>query len=66
MHRYEDDDLRAHATVRRRVEGDEGVTALEYAFIAALIAVVIVGGVQSLGLAVNGVFDDVQQFFAKH
>jgi pilus assembly protein Flp/PilA len=49
---------------RRGVDRDEGVTALEYAIIAGLVALVIVGGVEQIGTAVNGIFDDVQQFFA--
>jgi pilus assembly protein Flp/PilA len=36
-----------------------GVTALEYALIAALIAVVIIGAVSLLGTSVSGVFSKV-------
>jgi pilus assembly protein Flp/PilA len=40
--------------------GDErGVTALEYALIAALVAVVIIGGVSLLGTSVSKVFSTV-------
>ncbi len=40
--------------------GDKkGVTALEYALIAALIAVVIIGAVSLLGSSVSGVFSKV-------
>ncbi len=40
--------------------GDKkGVTALEYALIAALIAVVIIGAVTLLGSSVSGVFSKV-------
>jgi pilus assembly protein Flp/PilA len=43
-----------------KLAGDkEGVTALEYALIAALIAVVIIGAVSTLGSAVSGVFSTV-------
>lgn len=43
---------------------DQGVTALEYAIIAGLIAVVIVASVQQLGTGVTGLFQQVEQFFA--
>jgi len=40
--------------------GDKrGVTALEYALIAALVAVVIIGGVSLLGTNVSKVFSTV-------
>ena len=38
---------------------DSGVTALEYALIAALIALVIIGGVSLLGTDVSKVFSTV-------
>jgi len=38
---------------------DQGVTALEYALIAALVAVVIIGGVSLLGTSVSQVFSTV-------
>jgi len=38
---------------------DAGVTALEYALIAALIALVIIGGVSLLGTDVSKVFSTV-------
>jgi pilus assembly protein Flp/PilA len=42
------------------VTGDElGVTALEYALIAALVAVVIIGGVSLLGTNVSQLFSTV-------
>ncbi|HEX4111025.1 MAG TPA: Flp family type IVb pilin [Stellaceae bacterium] len=37
----------------------KGVTALEYALIAALVAVVIIGGVSLLGTNVSKVFSTV-------
>lgn len=44
----------------RAVYGDRrGVTALEYALIAALVAVVIIGGVSLLGTSVSKVFSTV-------
>ena len=38
---------------------DAGVTALEYALIAALVALVIIGGVSLLGTDVSKVFSTV-------
>ena len=35
---------------------EEGVTALEYGLIAALIAVVIIGGVRALGVNIAATF----------
>jgi pilus assembly protein Flp/PilA len=44
----------------KKVVGDQrGVTALEYALIAALVAVVIIGGVSLLGTNVSKVFSTV-------
>jgi pilus assembly protein Flp/PilA len=44
----------------RQLRCDErGVTALEYALIAALVAVVIIGGVSLLGTNVSKVFSTV-------
>jgi pilus assembly protein Flp/PilA len=44
----------------RTIFGDQrGVTALEYALIAALVAVVIIGGVSLLGTNVSKVFSTV-------
>ena len=44
----------------KRLAGDKvGVTALEYALIAALIAVVIIGSVTLLGQDVSTVFSTV-------
>ena len=43
----------------RFVKEDEGATAIEYGLLAALIAAVIVGAVQTLGQNVNGAFNQV-------
>jgi pilus assembly protein Flp/PilA len=40
---------------------EEGVTALEYALIAALIAVVIIAGVKLVGTQASTTFDKVGQ-----
>jgi len=41
------------------VRGEEGVTALEYGLLAALIAAVIVGAVTVLGTKVNSTFTTI-------
>jgi pilus assembly protein Flp/PilA len=43
------------------IEKDDGVTAIEYGLIAALIAVVIIGGVTIVGTELNTTFTAVQQ-----
>jgi pilus assembly protein Flp/PilA len=48
-----------HNMVARFHSKDEGVTALEYALIAALIAVVIIGAVEAAGTGVSNTFDTV-------
>jgi len=50
--------VRAQDTARRLVSDDEG-NAAEYGLIIALIAVVIIGGVTALGLALSGVFNNI-------
>jgi pilus assembly protein Flp/PilA len=45
--------------VIRFFKDEEGVTAIEYGLIAALIAVVIIVAVTHTGTAVSGVFEDV-------
>jgi len=42
--------------MKRFVRDEEGVTAIEYGLIAALIAVVIIASVESVGTALKGVF----------
>ncbi len=42
--------------IKRFIQEEEGVTAIEYALIAALIAAVIVLAVTALGVKVNGIF----------
>ena len=46
--------------VTRFLKDESGANAIEYGLIAALIAVVIVVTVQPLGLALQGVFGQVQ------
>jgi pilus assembly protein Flp/PilA len=45
---------------RRFLRDEEGVTAIEYGLIAALIAVVIIGSVALVGTELDGVFDTIQ------
>lgn len=47
---------RLTAFLREFVESDDGVTAMEYALLAGLIAVVIVVAVASVGTGVNTLF----------
>ena len=42
--------------LRQFICEEEGVTAIEYALIAALIAIVIIGGATAVGLNVNNLF----------
>jgi pilus assembly protein Flp/PilA len=42
----------------------DGATSLEYAFIASLIAVVIIGGATAVGTNVTAVFNAVASGFA--
>lgn len=42
------------------VREEEGATAIEYALIAALIALAIVGALQATGTSLNGLFERVQ------
>jgi pilus assembly protein Flp/PilA len=43
-----------------RLHGDEeGVTAIEYAFIASLIAMVVLTGVVALGASVKALWDSI-------
>ncbi len=43
-----------------RLHGDEtGVTAIEYALIASLIAMVVLSGVAALGISVRAMWDSI-------
>jgi pilus assembly protein Flp/PilA len=44
--------------LQERLGDQEGATAAEYAIMASLIAVVIIGAVLALGLTVTGLFDN--------
>jgi pilus assembly protein Flp/PilA len=49
------------SAVRSFIADEEGVTALEYGMIAALIAAVIVGAVTTLGSSLNGTFETIAE-----
>ncbi len=44
---------------RRFLQDEEGVTAIEYGLIAALIAVLIIGGVTVIGKELCGTFNTI-------
>ncbi len=48
-----------HANIQRFLRDEEGVTAIEYALIAALIAVVIIGAVTLVGQEVSNTFTKI-------
>ncbi len=45
--------------VRKVTRREEGVTALEYGLIAALIAVAIIGAVSAVGTGISGTFTTI-------
>lgn len=45
--------------IQQFLRDEEGVTAIEYALIAALIAIVIIGAVTFVGTQVEATFDKV-------
>jgi pilus assembly protein Flp/PilA len=48
-----------YSGIQRFIREEEGVTAIEYALIAALIAVVIIAAVRAVGTDVNSTFQSV-------
>jgi len=48
------------SAVKTFVADEDGVTALEYGMIAALIGAVIVGVVTTLGSKINGAFEKIR------
>jgi pilus assembly protein Flp/PilA len=48
------------------LEGEEGIVAIEYVLIAALIAIAIIGGATLLGTNLNSFFDSVASFISGH
>jgi pilus assembly protein Flp/PilA len=51
--------LHAITTVRALIHDEDGITSIEYALIATLIAMVIIGTVRTLGTNLNTLFSDV-------
>ncbi len=49
----------SHLKTAQVARDERGVTALEYAMIAALIGVVIIGAVTTLGTSIQLVFDNI-------
>lgn len=47
------------STIKRFTASESGATAIEYGLIAALIAVVIIVGVQAVGLDLLAKFDQI-------
>lgn len=45
--------------MKKLIRNEEGVTAIEYGLIAALIAVVIIGGATLVGVNLNALFTTV-------
>ena len=43
-------------TIQKFIHDEEGVTAIEYGLIAALIAIVIIGAVTIVGTNLNGIY----------
>ena len=52
--------------LRRLRADDGGATAIEHALLAGLIAVVIVGGAVTLGLALEGFYGDANEGRVEH
>jgi len=50
--------------LRKLAHDENGATAIEYAFIAMLIAMVIIAGITSVGTSLQGVFRDVDTGFS--
>lgn len=50
--------------VKHFIQDEEGVTAIEYGLIAALIAVVIIGAVQAVGTNLSNVFQGIADCLA--
>ena len=47
------------ASLKQFIEDEHGATAIEYGLIAALIAIVIISGVSTLGKNIGNVFNKV-------
>jgi len=52
------------STFKRFLKDESGATAIEYALIAALIAIAIIGGLNALSTQLNATFGTVQSELA--
>ncbi len=52
------------SATRRFLRDEEGVTAIEYGLIAALVALAIIGGATALGEGLDGLFTRISGFLA--
>jgi len=52
-------EARMHSLVRRWIREESAVTAIEYGLIAALLALVIIAAVTTVGTNLSGVFSTV-------
>lgn len=46
-------------SAKQFMSNEEGVTAIEYGLIAALIAVVIIAAVRAVGVGLDGIFNQI-------
>jgi pilus assembly protein Flp/PilA len=51
------------ASLKSNFENEAGVTALEYAFIAGLVAIIVVAAVETVGTEVSRLFNSVLSGF---
>lgn len=51
--------MKALKLIKKFVRNEDGATAIEYGLIAALIAVAVVGTMETLGSNLNSVFSNV-------
>jgi pilus assembly protein Flp/PilA len=57
--------VRFAQAVRNFINDEEGVAAIEYALLAALIAVAIIVGASALGTKINSVFNQIKDCLIK-
>jgi pilus assembly protein Flp/PilA len=53
-------------TGRRLLADDAGATAIEYALLAAMIAMVIIGAVYTMGQTLNGLYSNANSQLVAH
>ena len=54
--------MQLNKPIQQFIDDDEGVTAIEYGLIAALVAIVIIGGATLLGTNLNALFERIAAF----